>query len=386
MRVLHTADWHIGKKLGRIDRRAEFEAALDEIVAIARDQKVDLAVVSGDLLDRALPGLDAMSLTFDALYRLADVAGSVVAIPGNHDSAELFGFFRPMVEGRGILLCPRIRKPADGGIVQVGSKDGTETASVAVFPFLHEAMVVDFMADSEEWFKGYADRVRLITQALCAEIDPKTVGILAAHFFVEGAELGGGERKIHIGPHYAATSQSIPPGAQYVALGHIHKPQVVPAAGVPARYSGSILQLDFSERTHTKEVVIVEATAGRPAKVTPVPLSGGRMLLRVEDDLEALRSLADGFGDAYLDVRVKTSGPVIGLADQVREFLPNAILVQAVYERSETGISQPVRGERALTDIYADFHASPRGHGVAASDHLIDAMRSLEEEVAGAST
>lgn len=386
MRILHTADWHVGKKLGRIDRRAEFEAVLDEIVSVARDQKVDLVVVSGDLMDRALPGLDALAMTFNVLYRLADVAGNVVAIPGNHDSAELFGLFRPMVEGRGIHLCPRICRPNEGGIVQVPSKDGMETASVAVFPFLHEAMVVDFMAESEEWYKGYADKVRLISQALGSAIDPSTVGILSAHFFVEGAELGGGERKIHISPHYAATAQAIPPNVHYIALGHIHKPQPVPAASIPARYSGSILQLDFSERSHTKEVVIVEATVGRPARVTPIPLSSGRKLLRVEDDIESLQSRANEFGDAYLDVRVKTSGPQFGLSEEVRKFLPNAVYIQASYERSETEIETSPRGERALTDIYAEFHSSPRGHGVPAPEALIDAMRSLEVEVVRAST
>ncbi|MGH2690142.1 MAG: metallophosphoesterase family protein [Actinomycetota bacterium] len=382
MRILHTADWHVGKRLGRIDRTAEFEQALDEVVAIAADQKVDVVIVAGDLLDRALPPLDCIRLVIDALLRLAAAAGTVVAIPGNHDSAALFSLLAPLLAPQGVILAPYIRRPDQGGVLRVPSRDGTETASVAVFPFLHEAQVVDFMEDEPEWFKGYADRVRGICTRLCSAFDPSGVGILVGHYFVDGAQLGGGERTIHVGRHYAATAQAIPPGAHYVALGHIHRPQEIPGAAVPARYSGSLLQLDFSERTHRKEVVVVDAAAGRRARVTSVPLASGRQLIRLEDTLEALKSRADSFGVAYLDVRVQTAGPVFGLSETVRSFLPNAVFVQAVYERVTPEIGGPGRADRSLTDAYAEFHASPVGHGVAAPAALLDALRSIEDEVA----
>lgn len=381
MRVLHTADWHIGKKLGRIDRASEFEAAIDEITAIAKDQKVDLAIVAGDLLDRALPSLDSISLVVDALIRLADASGRVVAMPGNHDSPQLFEVLARLLEPRGVMLVPRIARPENGGLLTVPSRDGSHSASVGVFPFLHEAQVVDFMAESEEWFKGYAQRIRLISAALCDAFDPKSVGFLVGHYFVDGAEVGGGERQIHLGQQYAATAHAIPPGAAYVALGHIHRPQEIAGAAVRARYSGSILQLDFSERTHKKEVVIVEAVPGKPAQVKSIQLSAGRRLVRVEDELEELRRRADEFGDAYLDVRVKTSGPVLGLADEVRAFLPNALAVQAVYERSLQPMRAATDSEQTITEMYAEFHHSARGHSVPAPMELIDVLKTLEEEV-----
>jgi len=381
MRVLHTADWHIGKKLGRIDRSSEFEAAIDEITAIAKDQKVDLTIVAGDLLDRSLPSLDSIGLVVDALIRLADASGRVVAMPGNHDSPQLFEVLARLLEPRGVMLVPRIARPESGGLLTVPSRDGTHAASVGVFPFLHEAQVVDFMAESEEWFKGYAQRIRLISAALCDAFDPKCVGFLVGHYFVDGAEVGGGERQIHLGQQYAATAQAIPPGASYVALGHIHRPQEIQGAAVRARYSGSILQLDFSERTHNKEVVIVEALPGRPAQVKSIQLSAGRRLLRVEDELEGLRARADEFKDAYLDVRVKTSGPVLGLADEVRSFLPNAVAVQAVYERSMDPLRVVTDTEQTIAEMYSEFHRSTRGHSVEAPPELIDVLKALEEEV-----
>jgi exonuclease SbcD len=250
-----------------------------------------------------------------------------------------------------------------------------------VFPFLHEAQVVDFMQDDAEWYKGYADRIRGICGRLCAGFDPAGVGILVGHWFVEGAELGGGERTIHVGEHYAATVQAIPPGAHYVALGHVHRPQEIPGAAVPARYAGSLLQLDFSERTHRKEVVVVEALPGRRAKVASIQLRSGRQLVRVEDSLEALKAGVGTFGDAYLDVRVQTAGPVFGLSETVRAFLPNAVFVQAVYERADVEAERAARAERSLTDAYAEYHASPGGHGVEAPEVLLGTLRAIEEEV-----
>jgi DNA repair protein SbcD/Mre11 len=268
---------------------------------------------------------------------------------------------------------------------------------VAVFPFLHEAVVIgDLLKGSEDWFAQldpgtlvgadrYADKVRRLSTALCAGFDPGGIGILMAHYFVDGAEIGGGERKIHLGEQYAATAQSIPPGAGYVALGHIHRPQEVVGAAVATRYCGSPLQLDFSERTHEKQAVIVDIKAGSPAKVKTIPLSSGRKLIRVTDELESLQIRTREFGDAYLDVRVKTSGPVFGLADQVRKFLPNAVMVQAVYDRVAGSDEVAARSlDGRITDLYAGYHL--RQHGVEAPVELLDELKTLEEEVSRAAS
>jgi exonuclease SbcD len=381
MRILHTADWHVGKKLGRIDRMVEHEEVLEEVISIARDQKVDLVIVAGDLFERINSTFESMSSVIEAVVRLAEAGGHLLAMPGNHDSPRLFRILAPLLQPSNVTFGYEIARPERGGVVTIPSRDGKEAASVAVLPFLLEAQVVDFMEATEEWYKGYADRIRLLCKALCDPIDPKTIGILAGHFFVAGAEIGGGERTIHIGPQYAATHQAIPPGIHYAALGHIHKPQAIPGAAAPARYSGSLLQLDFSERTHTKEVVVVDAMPGRPAKVTPITLTSGRRLIRAEDSLDGLQRRVDEFGDAYLDVRVLTAGPVFGITDQVKAFLPNAVKVEAVWERSdEQTMAAPV-ADRSLADVYAEFFESPRGHGVKAPRTVIKAVAELEEEV-----
>lgn len=387
MRIMHTADWHVGKKLGRIDRRGEFEAVFDELVALARDQKVDLVIVAGDLLDRAIAPYDALALVLDTLRRLAEAGHHVVAIAGNHDSVPLFDLLAPLVGDAGITLASHIRPPGKGGVVTIPSRSGAEAASVALFPFLYEAQVVDFMAATEEWFKSYDARVQSIAKALCAGLDPRAVRLLTGHFFVDGAELGGGERRVQVGPQYAASAHAIPANVQYVALGHVHRPQEVPGASVRARYSGSILPLDFSERTHRKEVVFIEASATTPARVWSQQLASGMKLLRVEGTLEELRQRAatGEWEGAYLDVRVTTSGPVFGLADEVRSFLPGAVMAQPVWEVHAADPGSAAAGpERSLAAAYAEYHALDKargGYGVAAPPELVAAVRELEEEV-----
>ncbi|HEX2259794.1 MAG TPA: exonuclease SbcCD subunit D [Actinomycetota bacterium] len=383
MRFLHTADWHAGKRLGRVSRTAEFEAVFDELVSVAKEEKVDAVLVAGDLWDRAFPPLDAVELVVDTLIRLADVTGRVVAIRGNHDSGPLFQLLGRLLEPRGVALRHRICAPAEGGVLTIPSRDGTETARVAAFPFLHEAEVIDLMSDSAEWYKEYSDRIRLISQALCREFDPSGIGVLMAHCFIDGATVGGGERQIHMGPQYAAKAQSIPPGASYVALGHVHRPQAVEGSATVAHYAGSLLQLDFSEQTHHKQVVVVDCKPGRAVKVKPVRLAAGRRLLRVTDELENLALRAPEFGDAYLDVRVKTAGPVFGLQEQVRKFLPNALMVQAEYDlASSPAGSLPRSLERGMAELYSDYHV--QAHKAAAPPELLEAVRELEEELLGA--
>src|SRR6185312_7489684 len=115
MRILHTADWHVGRRLGRHDRTPEMRAALDEVAAIAEREQVDLVIVSGDVFDRAAPPVEALSLGLGALLRLAE--GRPVVVAGNHDAPELFEALSPLLVQRGVHAIGRIRAPDAGGIL-----------------------------------------------------------------------------------------------------------------------------------------------------------------------------------------------------------------------------------------------------------------------------
>jgi exonuclease SbcD len=175
---------------------------------------------------------------------------------------------------------------------------------------------------------------------------------------------GGGEREVSVGLEYAVSPARLPATASYLALGHIHRPQRVAGAAAPGRYSGSLLQLDFGEKEQQKSVAVVEASPGMPAIVREVPLRGGRQLLDVRGTLDQVTAAAEQVGEAWLRVLVETDGPVPGIADRVREALPNALDVRLIYDRvADVGAGSRSAGMAALgpRDQFAAYERLTHG-------------------------
>ena len=381
MRILHTGDWHVGKKLGRIDRSRESEAVLDELVGITRDQAVDLVIVAGDLFDRGLPPFVSLRVVLETLVRLADTGAHVVAIPGNHDSPDLFEVLTPHLAHSNVTLVHKTFRPEEGGVIRVPSRDGTEMAQVACFPFLHESTIVDWAQEGEEKHKTYADRVRNICTAyadwMMTNADGKTVDVLAAHFMVHGAIPSGSERELHIGEAYMARENAVP-NVHYAALGHIHKAQGAPGSEDRARYCGSLMQLDFGEAGQDKSVALVDVRPDGRRKIEEIPVTSGRPLVRLKGTLDDIAKRKDEFPDAILAVDVVTEGPAPGIAEQVRDLLGEDVLyVRADYPRSEMALS--TREGMRLDELYAAYVEKRYEHSP--PDDLMAAFRELQEEV-----
>lgn len=388
MRILHTSDWHIGRRLDRYDRMDEHRAVIDEVVDIADEHDVDLVVHSGDLFDRSSPPIEALQVALDGLVRLARTGGRpVVVVAGNHDSGELFETLSRYLAPFGVHLVGRIKAPDDGGIVTVETAAGR--AHVACFPFLRAAQTVDFMAKVDSWYGAYADRIRRLTERYAAALgDMATeddVTLLVAHFMVGGVKVRTGvprgERDLHIGEAYAATEQAVPTAVDYVAMGHIHAPQPVPGAPVPAQYAGSLLQLDFGEAGEDKRVVLVDVTAGIHASITSVPITRGRPLVRVSGQWADIAARTD-LDDAFLDLTVTTDGPQPGLMDEARERFEHVVKVRAEYERADPERRGAIG--RPLDELYADYHEEV--HGGSPDEDLMALFREIAEEVDSAAS
>lgn len=387
MRALHTSDWHVGKRIGRYDRSDEYRAVIDEVVGIADRENVDIVLHSGDVFDRPVPSVDAMTIAFDGLVRLTSGGTRpVVVIAGNHDSPGFFEALAPFLAGQNIHLVGEVKRPDRGGVLDLQTAAGR--AVVSCFPFLREGRIIDFLAEADEWYKHYADRLRRISEAYSSHAQDvagrDAVTFLVAHFLVGGAKVHGhgaprGERELHMGDAYAATPEVVPPGPQYVALGHIHAPQPVPGAKVPAEYAGSLLELDFGEAGETKRVVIAEAEPGRPASVRSIDLTAGRRLVRAAGEWQEIVT-RDDVREAYLDLTVNTAGPDPGLADRARDEFDFVVKIAASYPRAETQRSH--REDRTLDDLYAEFHLDR--HGVAPDDQVLELFRDVMQEVADA--
>ena len=327
MRFLHTADWHVGKPLRGRSRLDEHAAALEQVTRVAIEAKVDAVLVAGDLFDSPAPPPEAEKLVYDFLARLLGERIACVVIAGNHDHPKKLGALAALLEGLRIHVRPEVRPPEDGGVVALASRDGREQARVAVLPFVPERRVVDaclVMGPENEWYNEYARRIEQILAALVRGFTPATVNLVLGHLLVDGARRGTGERELHLGQVYGVNPQQLPSVVQYIGLGHLHRPQEIMA---PSKtfYAGSLIELDFGEKEQEKRVVVFEAKPGRPVAVESVAVTAGRRLRDVAGTFEDLRTTAGELGDAFLRVRVRADEPLPGLAQRVKELLPNAL-------------------------------------------------------------
>jgi exonuclease SbcD len=381
LRFLHTADWHVGKPLRGRSRLDEYAAALDEVAGIAIETEVDAVLVAGDVFDSPAPPPEAEKLVYDFFARLFPEGIACVVIGGNHDHPKKLGALASLLEGLRIHVRPEVRPPERGGVVSLASRDGREEARVAVLPFVPERKVTDACAllDAEHtWYEAYAGRIEQILAALVRDLPASSVNLVLAHLLVDGALVGTGVRELHLGRIYGLNPQQLPSSVQYVALGHLHRPQELTA---PSRtfYAGSLLELDFGEKEQEKRVLIVEARAGRAAAVESVPIAAGRRLRDVSGSLAELRRLAGELGDDYLRVTVRSDGPAPGLADRIRELLPNALDVAVDHPR--TLFDVPATPERVRLEparLFATYYE--RRNGAPASPPLLRLFETLYEE------
>jgi exonuclease SbcD len=383
MRFLHTGDWHVGRGLRGRSRGDEFAAALDEVVGVATSEGVDAVLVAGDLYDQRAVTADADTIVFETLIKLFEAGIPVLAVPGNHDSVARLAALAPLLDRIGVTVVPRMKPPKSGGFVEVPGRNGTESALVACLPFVSPRRFSDatqLFGDLSAGYVSFDEGMGDLLGAFADGFASNRVNVVLGHMFVSGAKPGGGERQVTIGADYAVSPAKLPGTAHYIALGHIHRPQAVRAAPAPTRYCGSLLQLDFGERDQAKSVVIVDAEPGRRARTKEVEISAGRTLLDVAGSIDELPALAGRVGDAYLRVTVRTEGPVPGIADRVREVLPNALDVRLEYESAEG--ERPEISLRSLEprDQFAAYYLDRQG--AQPPEDLIAAFDRIHDEVA----
>lgn len=358
MRFLHTSDWHVGKVLKGHDRLAEQTAVLGEIVTIAREREVDAVLVAGDLYETATPSAPAQQLVVRTLLALRATGAEVVAIAGNHDHAPTLDAYRPLAGVAGISLVGRVRRPEDGGVVTLTARSDGATLRVATVPFVSQRYAVraaELLANTPaENSAGYDAWVRRIVASLSASFGPDAVNVVLAHLTVTGASFGGGERQSQSIFDYHVPASAFPEDAHYVALGHLHRRQSVPAPA-PVHYSGAPLRVDFGEVDSEPVVVLVEATPDTPATITDVPVTSARRLRTLRGTLAELSALPVDPDDL---VKVIVTEPArAGLREDVRELLPNALEVQV--QRSEAAATpERARTDRAPTDLLHDYLAT----------------------------
>src|SRR3954447_4451589 len=364
MKLLHTSDWHVGKILKGRNRLEEQQEVLAEIVAIAKQHDVDAVLIAGDLYETSAPSSDAQKLVVGTLRKLAKAGIEVIAIAGNHDHAGTFEAYRMVMRDAGIQLYGGFRPAASGGVYRFTARSTGEPAVVAILPFLSQRYAVRATEIVEntpaENVGSYDQMVRDLLANLTAEFSDSTVNLVLAHLTCTGGAFGGGERAAQSIFEYHVPAAVFPVEAHYVALGHLHRRQALPAP-CPVHYSGAPLAVDFGEQDNTNVVCLVEVSPSTPAKVTDIPIRSGRRLRTITGTVAELIANAARFDpDDYLRVWIKEPTRA-GLRDEIAEALPNALEIRIHPEFSTSASGTKVimdHAGRTPGQLFADYCAS----------------------------
>lgn len=356
MKILHTADWHIGKKLDNYSRLEEQRLVMQEICEIAENEQVDAIVIAGDLFDNFNPSSEATELLYNTLHRLsANGSRAVIAIAGNHDSPERIQVPDALAKVCGIIFvgfpnteitqfCTQgkvdVLRTAKG-FIELSLPNADFPLRILHTPYANEQRLKTFLGveDSEEALRNHLQEhwQELADQHL----DNAGFNLLTTHLFVmkkgePAPEEPDDERPIlHIGGAQAIYTENFPSKVHYIALGHLHRYHVVDKSPAPAIYSSSPLAYSFSEANQTKYVVIIEAEAGQLISYRPIELKNGKKLRRKSfndiekaiewlgehrEDLIELTIISDNYLEATDKKRLNEAHPgIIQIIPQIKK-------------------------------------------------------------------
>jgi DNA repair protein SbcD/Mre11 len=305
IKILHTADWHLGKRLQEYSRLEEQKLVLDEICQISDQQDVDLVLLAGDIFDTFNPTHEAVELLYKTLKRLSkNGTRAIVAISGNHDSTQFVEAPDPLARELGIFFYGKYENvipigTLDSGMEITRSESGFIELKLPQFQFPIRLILAPYANEvSLKTYLGEGDRegeFRTILSSKWNQLankycDQTGVNFFVGHFFfmkegeIPEAEPESERPILHVGGTQALFTQNLPSQIQYAALGHLHRYHAVGHDSIPVVYSSSPLAYSFSEADQTKNVILIEVEPGKPAAYRPIDLKQGRPLFRVKFD------------------------------------------------------------------------------------------------------
>ena len=360
MRILHTSDWHIGKRLMGRERLVEQAEVLDEIIGVCEKEEIELVLVAGDIFDTYTPSAEAEELFYSKIKKIAGENRAVLLISGNHDDGVRLSAASPLAEEYGIYIVGNDRKPlpctrtrkitalrSGKGYAVFGN--GREQIFVSVLPYPNEARFkeekseLDYISQIGKWIE---EGERGNTE--------KLPSVFMAHLFVLGGEVSDGEREIDLGGARAIPVGALPK-SDYIALGHLHKKQKMGKGN--CYYSGSPLQYSFDERAD-KSVKVFDLTAEGVSDLKEVELKKGKKLVRLESDgVENGLALLREYPDALVELTLHLSSPltssqtaILAAEENLVSLLPEINAEETLEFSSRKGLS-----DEALFTAYYKF-------------------------------
>ena len=386
MRILHTSDWHIGKKIYGEDRLDEYARFLDWLLETIIDRNVDVLLVSGDVFDSSIPPARATDLYYRFLFNLyGQTRTHAVIIAGNHDSAVRLAAPGQFLKMARMHVVGDIRDSAKDCVIHLDVNG--QTAAFAAVPYLNEGDILPHIPLEAEIERSlrYREAMKRIYDECLSAMDAD-IKVFMGHYFIQGGTTGDSERLVQIGGIAPVRTDDLPGDADYIALGHLHSPQQIKGDGCPVMYPGSPLPLSFKEAEYDKKVLLVDLGTDVACNIEEVTVPVFRELVRVEgtpDDLTQLANFGD-WKDKYIEAKVLLDGPAIGVGDTVRQAFAQkggkVLVVESVLSGAGGEIlsTEDIK-TRTPVEIFQDFYKYKFGES--GSDTELDELLTTFNEL-----
>ena len=387
MRILHTSDWHLGKRLEDFSRLEEQQAVMNEIFEIAEREQVDAVLVAGDLFDTFNPPTEAVDLFYKTLKRLSNNGRRpVIAIAGNHDSPDRIEAPDPLARECGIIFAGypnSVITPfeLESGLKVLQSTEGFLELQLSgtdiplrllLTPYANEFRLKTYLGHENS-----DEELRTVLQKKWGELalkycDNKGVNLLVSHLFVvkKGDTLPEepiDEKPIlHVGGAQVIYTENIPQQIQYTAIGHLHRMHRVDSVPCPVYYSGSPLSYSFAEANQKKYVLLVDTEPGKVATVQKLELTKGKILLRkrAEGIDEALLWLSEN-PDCLVELTMVTDTYLTAQERKQLSVAHNGIvtIIPEVKNTSDlvSGNKKNIDLTRTMEELFVDYFRHRKG-------------------------
>ncbi len=426
MRFLHSADWHLGRVYHGVSLLEDQAHVLQQFVRIAADTRPDATLLAGDIYDRSVPPAEAVRLLDLVLSELIlELKIPVVMIAGNHDGPDRLAFGSGLLQRAGLV----VRGPVEMDAAPLVLRDAHGEVEIHALPYAEPALVRS--ASGDDTIADHHAALAAQTAAVRAAQVPGRRTVVVAHAFVQGGAESESERPLSVGGT-GAVGVGVFDGFDYVALGHLHRPQAIgtkrggesaagagrgdavevcrsadavdvadaanatnatnaaaPWRSARIQYSGSLLKYSFAEADHAKSVNLVDMDAEGNCTVERIPLVPRRDLRILEGELAALVAAAatDPARDDYVLARLTDHGALLDAMGKLRSAYPNALAIERpALVGDGPGRATDDHRRTRIQDLFASFHRETTGIALepaaqAALDRVVDC---LEQEARNA--
>lgn len=306
MKLIHTSDWHLGRKLYGHQRYQEFERFLHWLGDYIEQNAVDVLLIAGDIFDSNTPSNRAQRLYYQFLHRMAaTTCQHIVIIAGNHDSPSLLNAPKEILKFLNVHVIAHITDQLDDEVLSLRNADGDIELIVCAVPYLRDRDIRQSTAgesfeDKESKLKQgiqqHYQQVATIAEKIQANCANKPPIVAMGHLFTAGGKTGDGVRDLYVGSLAHINPNVFPDSIDYLALGHLHIPQLL-AKSETHRYSGSPLPMSFGEATQQKIIISVDFTTDTnstsPTEIKTIDLPCFQKLVAIKGNIPEIQAHID---------------------------------------------------------------------------------------------